>query len=58
MISRINYEGREGGRCRPLNPALRRLEEEEGDADSRDDGFILGLFENNQSTTQTTLDTL
>merc|ERR1712226_168205 len=41
---------------KPRHKALGRLEDEEGDADSRDDGFILGLFESDQASTQTTLD--
>ena len=74
-ISRINYErpaetsrlGEEGGGEEGLLPyhappprhrQLQRLEEE-GDGDSRDDTFILGLFQGGQSiTTQTTLDSL
>ena len=36
---------------------LERVEEEEGE-DSRDDTFILGLFQSQQVETQTTLDTL
>ena len=69
-ISRINYERpvennqiREEEGLLPYAPPprhrqLQRLEDE-GDGDSRDDTFILGLFQGGQSiTTQTTLDSL
>ena len=73
-ISRINYErpveggglveegcGEEGLLPYAPPPRHRQLQrlEEEGDGDSRDDTFILGLFQGGQSiTTQTTLDSL
>ena len=53
----LGYVG-ERPQGRPRLAALTRLEEEGEQEDSRDDGFILGLFETSQGAVQTTLDTL